>query len=285
MIRFRSPVTRPLHPRREEGEPRIDDHFYVTQQFDDPDFYWSNVPNPPNPLPTHRATDIGNARCGYPIVAMAPGTAYRIKDNASQLGAPNDALGIRIDHGEGVSTAYWHLASWSVASGVRVQAGQEIGKLGNTGLGQVCHCHIEATVNGVRIDPEPLMFGGTIPEDDVLAQKTNFVDNPFRGRVTARSTIRTDRRLEASTAAGVLDAGTEITVIGRAQGDEYAGSTVWYVFGVDRTGLRCIHSKLVEKPPSTAPDCSALENKVAGALTAAKGAQQAVNAVVNALER
>jgi hypothetical protein len=285
MIRFRSPVTRPLHPPRGDA-PREGDHFYVTQRFDDPDFYYANLPNPPNPLPTHRATDIGNGQCGYPIVAMAPGVAYRTKDDATRLGAPTDALGIRIDHGQGVTTAYWHLASWSVANGVRVSAGQEIGKLGNTGLGQICHCHIEATLNGQRIDPEPLMFGGSLQEDDVLGEQTVFLATPFRVRIPSGVSIRTDTNLREETRVRVTEAPLEVTIIGRASGVEYGGSRNWHVFGEDKGGLRCVHSTLTERIPSDAPaaDCTALENRLAGALTAVKGAQQAINATRSALE-
>jgi hypothetical protein len=160
VIQFRSPVTTPLH-RKGQCVPSSDD-FCVTQQFDDPDYYWSNIPNPPNPLPTHRATDIGNFRCGYPIVAMAAGTAWRVQDNASALGAASNALGIVIDHGSGVKSAYWHLASWTAANGAWVNGGQEIGKLGSTGLGATCHTHIEMTLNAVKIDPEPYMFGAPL---------------------------------------------------------------------------------------------------------------------------
>lgn len=190
-IQFRSPVNQPLH-RAGQCVPASDD-FCVTQRFDDPDFYWSHVPNPPNPLPTHRATDIGNFRCGYPIVAMADGVAHRIKDNATDLGAPNDALGVSIDHGGGITTEYWHLASWTIPFGnVPVKAGQELGKLGNTGLGQVCHTHIEAKRNGVRFDPEPLMFGGTVTigeEEDMGLP----LGQPFAlGRINAGVNLRPD---------------------------------------------------------------------------------------------
>lgn len=170
-IRFRSPVTRPLHPPR--IGPRIADEFYVTQRFGDPDFYWKDR-DTAKYLAGHRATDIGNGQCGYPIVAMAPGRVIHVEDNATAFGAPNNALGVRIDHGHGVTTDVWHLDSRSVFNGELVAAGRQIGKLGKTGLGQVCHAHIEARINGVRINPEPLMFGGSItigaavPEEDDL---------------------------------------------------------------------------------------------------------------------
>lgn len=169
IIQFRSPVTVELRPPGPQAPVGI---FQVTQQFDTPDYYAMQKVPRPDPLPTHGATDIGDLRCGAPIVAMAPGTAWRVQDNATALGAATNALGIVIDHGSGVRTAYWHLAAWTAPNGAWVNAGQEIGRLGNTGLLAICHCHIELLLNGVKIDPEPHMFGAALDtelpsEDDV----------------------------------------------------------------------------------------------------------------------
>lgn len=214
IIHFRSPVTVPLH-RAGECSPATDD-FCVTQHFNTPDYYASQKVPPPDPLPQHNATDIGNFRCGYPIVAMAPGTAWRVQDNATAFGAPNNALGIVVDHGSGVKTAYWHLASWTAANGAPVAAGQEVGKLGNTGLGQTCHCHIELLLNGVKIDPEPHMFGAaldtTLPsEDDVklpdgAAAMAQGVIGPGVG-IRTTAVVADDnliRRTEADTQVAIL---------------------------------------------------------------------------------
>lgn len=274
MIRFRSPTTTPLHPF---GADVPVGTFRVTQRFDDPDFFYRDGR-------THGAVDIGNRQCGAPIVAMAPGTASRIKDNATALGAKTDALGIRIDHGQGVSTEYWHLASWGVASGSKVNAGQVIGWLGSTGLGNVCHTHIEMKVDGQRIDPEPYMFGAVFdpaPEDDVLGDQTIFLDSPFRARIAAGVSIRSQPRLSDDTRVSITSAVTEVTVIGRTSGAEFRGSRNWHVFGEDRGGLRCVHSSLTERITATP---IGIDNKIAGALTAAKGAQQAINVVVSNLE-
>jgi hypothetical protein len=168
VIVFRSPVNVPLH-RSEWVRPAGNTDFRVTQQFNSPDFYWKNI-DPAKAALGHRATDIGNARCGWPIVAMAAGTATRLKDNATNLGAPTDALGIKIDHGSGITTEYWHLDSYSIANGALVKPGTEIGKVGKTGLGQVCHCHIEGKRNGIKFDPEPLMFGGSINTTEITEE-------------------------------------------------------------------------------------------------------------------
>jgi len=301
-ITFRSPVTRPLYPPR--TGPRIADEFYVTQRFDDPDAYQANRPNPPDPLPTHRATDIGNGRCGYPIVAMAPGIAQRIKDNATALGAATDALGIRIDHGYGIWTEYWHLASQTVTTGATVAAGQEIGKLGNTGLGAVCHCHIEAKRNGVRFDPEPLMFGGSVSLEDDMQLKGRFLRHVSNreAAITTNSYFRAGVVSGDDEPLGVLPAGERFlpiaVVAGRPAGTAL-DATEWYAgiktsIGLDRIEptLGYVHSSVLPRTPDgnavvlspiEAADCSAQDNKLAAARTAVAGAVQALGAAERVL--
>ncbi len=74
---------------------------------------------------------------------------------------------VRIDHGEGVSTLYGHLAS--VAAGIRagtpVWAGQQIGVEGSTGHSTGNHLHFEVRVNGAAVDPVPFMLEHGAPLD------------------------------------------------------------------------------------------------------------------------
>lgn len=173
-IEFRSPVRVPLLPfgarKPMPPDPRAYDTFRVTQRFDDPDFI--------NPQVQHNAVDIGNFRCGDTVVSMAAGTATRVKDNAKAArGAPSDALGIRVDHGGGIISEYWHLSQWLTVSGTRVNAGQPIGSVGDTGLGSVCHLHIEVKINGRRVDPLPYMMGAVnVAFRDVPAGSTHAND-------------------------------------------------------------------------------------------------------------
>jgi hypothetical protein len=187
-IAFRSPVVRPLHPS-EWIRPAGSLDFRVTQQFNDPDFYWSRI-DPARAALGHRATDIGQGRCGGALVAMAPGTVRRVKDNASQISpGATDALGIVVDHGYGITTEYWHLDAWVAADGARVGAGTQIGIVGDTGLGSICHCHIEGKRNGLKFDIEPHMFGKPLEvggeEDDVK------IRGAWRGHVTNRRAVLT----------------------------------------------------------------------------------------------
>lgn len=58
-----------------------------------------------------------------------------------------------IDHGWGVYTAYMHQSEILVAPGDRVEAGQLIGKVGNTGRVTGPHLHWEVWVGGNQVDP------------------------------------------------------------------------------------------------------------------------------------
>lgn len=174
-ITFGRPTIEPLHRSawiRPASGAGADD-FRVTQHFDDPDFYWKGIDNAKY-LAGHRATDIGNGRCSYPLIAMHGGRTRRLRDNATAFGAPTDALGIEIDCGHAITLQYWHLERYAVPDGATVSIGQIIGYVGKTGLGQVCHSHIEARSNGIRFDPEPLMFGGSITVGDVAEQELDM---------------------------------------------------------------------------------------------------------------
>ncbi|MGZ8512637.1 MAG: peptidoglycan DD-metalloendopeptidase family protein [Candidatus Limnocylindria bacterium] len=157
-IAFRSPVTVPLlrfgTPKPLPPDPRAFETFRVTKRSRDPD--------PGGPGGKHLAVDIGNFRCGDPIVAMAPGKAHRAHDEAKADGAPSNALGIRIDHGSGVVTEYWHFDAFLVRDVATVSAGDPIGVVGTTGNVDGCHCHIELKVKTARQDPEPFLFGKTL---------------------------------------------------------------------------------------------------------------------------
>ena len=246
-IQFRRPTIARLHRATAPVPPAGE--FRVTQHFNTPDYYWSNVPNPPNPLPTHNAVDIGNFRCNDPIVAMAPGTAYRIKDNATSLGAATDALGVRIDHGYGITTEYWHLNGWTITDGQKVNAGQQVGILGSTGLGAVCHTHIEAKRDGVRFDPEPLMFGGSLTVDDMQYPRPN---RPFLlADIGAGNRLRSAPTLTADSIALTLDSLATVGVFSYVEGASWNGSNLWAWIGYD-SETYCVHSKLLSNLRPTA---------------------------------
>jgi murein DD-endopeptidase MepM/ murein hydrolase activator NlpD len=58
-----------------------------------------------------------------------------------------------LDHGGGVYTTYAHLEDWLVEVGQEVQQGQQIAKVGSTGLSTGPHLHWELWVGGRTVDP------------------------------------------------------------------------------------------------------------------------------------
>jgi len=62
---------------------------------------------------------------------------------------------VRIAHSDGTVTVYGHMSALLVDSGERVEAGQLIGREGNTGQSTGPHLHFEVRVNGTPVDPLP----------------------------------------------------------------------------------------------------------------------------------
>jgi murein DD-endopeptidase MepM/ murein hydrolase activator NlpD len=84
---------------------------------------------------------------GTPVYAPAAGTVVL----ADQLTVRGNAL--VLDHGWGVLTGYWHLSRIEVERGQRVEQGDLIGRIGNTGLSTGSHLHWEMWVGGVNVNP------------------------------------------------------------------------------------------------------------------------------------
>lgn len=70
---------------------------------------------------------------------------------AGDLGIYGDT--VVIDHGVDVFTVYGHLSSMAVAVGDAVEAGQTLGRTGQTGLAGGDHLHFSVYVQGVHVDP------------------------------------------------------------------------------------------------------------------------------------
>lgn len=80
---------------------------------------------------------------------------------------------VKVQH-EGVETLYAHMAEQPIVkSGDKVSAGQKLGIIGSTGNSTGPHLHLEVSVNGTRIDPEPLMnvvMDNRVPEQSKPVQ-------------------------------------------------------------------------------------------------------------------
>ncbi|WP_394834439.1 M23 family metallopeptidase [Pendulispora rubella] len=79
----------------------------------------------------------GGSTGGTPNLASAAGTVHNLYQEG---GAGNY---VQIDHGDGWTTFYFHLSSFSVGDGSYVEQGQEIGITGSTGASSGPHIHYE----------------------------------------------------------------------------------------------------------------------------------------------
>ena len=96
----------------------------------------------------HKGIDIPGASNSQ-IIATKGGTVSSTVSGSSTAGNY-----VVIDHDGGYRSRYLHLNSYSVKQGDTVNQGDEIGKMGNTGIGTGTHLHFEIHENGTPVDPE-----------------------------------------------------------------------------------------------------------------------------------
>ena len=63
-----------------------------------------------------------------------------------------------LDHGYGVQTIYGHLSEFKTKVGAKVERGDDIGLVGNTGRSTGPHLHYEVKVNGVPQNPSKFIL-------------------------------------------------------------------------------------------------------------------------------
>ena len=111
-------------------------------------------------LPSLRAQ-----RAGVNVLAAAPGWVLRVRDGVPdmsvrerKIGAVNDrecGNGVIVDHGEGWSTQYCHMAQGSllVKPGDKVEPSQPLGRVGLSGMTEYPHLHFAVTFQGKLVEP------------------------------------------------------------------------------------------------------------------------------------
>jgi len=100
------------------------------------------------------------APSGTDIYATGNGTVASV--NSSKRGLGNHII---INHGYGYSSVYAHLDSFNVRAGQKVERGDVIGFVGNTGLSIAPHLHYEIKLNGRYVDPVNYYFNDLTPEE------------------------------------------------------------------------------------------------------------------------
>jgi murein DD-endopeptidase MepM/ murein hydrolase activator NlpD len=128
----------------------------------------------------HQGVDFAGST-GTPVFASAPGTVVTAGN-----GGPCGNM-VEIDHAGGISTVYCHLSRFEkgLHAGMKVEARQPIGAVGQTGRVTGPHLHFGVKKNGVFIDPLSMKMDGVRvlpPADrDAFAKRRAEVDQLIDG--------------------------------------------------------------------------------------------------------
>lgn len=121
-----------------------------------------------------------NISCLDYIVAHSAGTVVEVMKNYATTDSTGNSYGnyVKIQHPNGYYTLYAHMKYGSVAvsPGERVEEGEVIGYMGNTGHSFGAHLHFEVrNPQNVRIDPTPYINAElpAIPQPSVPQENNN----------------------------------------------------------------------------------------------------------------
>jgi murein DD-endopeptidase MepM/ murein hydrolase activator NlpD len=132
----------------------------------------------------HAGIDLG-AAYGTLVPAAGGGRVVAVGDQGAY------GTQVVIEHATGLQTRYAHLSAVSVSVGDRVDQGQEVGRVGQSGRATGPHLHFEVIRDGQRVDPAGVMaLGGS--GFDGLKFLGSDADSPVGGRVVASSTTGAD---------------------------------------------------------------------------------------------
>jgi murein DD-endopeptidase MepM/ murein hydrolase activator NlpD len=104
-------------------------------------------------------TDLPAFHSGLDIAGRLNDPVYATADGVVRIAAWDNSYGnqVRIDHGNGIETDYYHLNKINVEQGQKVVKGQKIGQVGSTGRSTGTHLHYEVRINNVEVDPVPYL--------------------------------------------------------------------------------------------------------------------------------
>ena len=94
----------------------------------------------------HQGVDLAGPE-GTPIYAARSGTVTiaRYSNSAGYY--------VTINHGDGFSSVYMHMTTYTVSVGQKVSQGQLIGYMGSTGISTGSHLHFGIALNGTYVNP------------------------------------------------------------------------------------------------------------------------------------
>ena len=133
--------------------------FPIVQQFGDSPRTFRRVRCDGAALRGHHGIDFGMP-VGVPVLAVSDGVAAAVNTDSDGFGKS-----VLLEHHWG-QTLYAHLSEFDIDNGTPVQAGQEIGRSGNSGLCLYPHLHFGLRVNPYALedrwcgytDPAPYLF-------------------------------------------------------------------------------------------------------------------------------
>ena len=106
----------------------------------------------------HPILGLAHTHAGVDLSVPVGTAVYAAQDGVvSSTGAgPASGRFVVLDHGEGVTTRYYHLDAALVARGDRLARGAVVGRSGRTGRVTGPHLHFEVRLHGRVLDPELL---------------------------------------------------------------------------------------------------------------------------------
>lgn len=144
-----------------------------------------------NQVRAHRGVDYGSPY-GSPIYATADGT---IKSSGLQSAYGNRVI---IQHGQSISTLYAHMSKIhkGIKKGKRVNRGDVIGYVGNTGRVTGTHLHYEFRENGVHKDPLKVALPESAPIEPKYREALRAVSDEMVAQM--RSVIADETKVASS---------------------------------------------------------------------------------------
>jgi hypothetical protein len=188
-----------------------------------------------------RVPTLAAQKAGVDVLAAARGRVLRIRDGQKDgalarsgqeaVGGAECGNGVVIAHEGGFETQYCHLAEGSVAvhPGDPVEAGQRIGRIGQSGLAEFPHLHLTLRKGGMPVDPfrgrATAACGGDLAYwDGAVRQALGYSQGSVINRGFATGPV-TMAEIEAG-AAGAREPGADapalvafVRAIGLRQGD------------------------------------------------------------------
>lgn len=131
----------------------------------------------------HEGIDLA-AKMRTPVYAPGDGVVEEVKYQFYGYGNV-----VIINHGYGYRTRYAHLNSVSVAEGMKVCRGDQIGEIGNSGKSTGPHLHYEVIYRGKKVNPTNY-FDLSMPVDEYMAMIERRREETEVKQITTGDVIR-----------------------------------------------------------------------------------------------